>query len=152
MQYRIEEYLEPKRDRGRIQDYTINSDGKQLAAEIIAREDLTDRLVDFSEAFGRFLAHPREGITTSQIRNIFGEVKKIEMEWDRGPETSWVRLQLLRPKLAYTAKKADRPGSYALREMLSEAIQNVQGKKENFRRFVNFFEAILAYHKAAGGR
>ncbi|MBC7317257.1 MAG: type III-A CRISPR-associated protein Csm2, partial [Chloroflexi bacterium] len=35
---------------------------------------------------------------------------------------------------------------------LKPAVDYVQGKTENFERFVEFFEAILAYHRAYGGR
>lgn len=149
----VMKYLEGEKNRrGRIADYQILPEGKQLVKDVIERVDKTDVLVAFSEAFGAFLASRERDLTTSQIRNIFGEVKKIEMDWQRNPEGSWVRLQLLRPKLAYAARKADKPGAFALKEMLSEAILHVNGKAENFERFVNFFEAILAYHKAAGGR
>jgi len=35
--------------------------------------------------------------------------------------------------------------------VLSPAVDLVQGDADNFGRFVEFFEAILAYHKAYGG-
>ncbi|MEW6578008.1 MAG: type III-A CRISPR-associated protein Csm2 [Chloroflexota bacterium] len=28
----------------------------------------------------------------------------------------------------------------------------MQGDRQNFQRFVDFFEAILAYHRSAGGK
>ena len=154
----IRQYLEDKPERGRVVGYHLKPAGQTLIAEVIQGDDRTDRLVEFSEALGSFLAVPREGITTSQIRNIFGEVKKIEMEWERNPTSSWVRLQLLRPKLAYMAKRAaegsrgEGSRGFALKEVLSAAIVKVESKSENFQRLVNFFEAILAYHRAAGGR
>lgn len=149
----IREYLQEKKDgKGKVVDFNLKAAGEALTAEVIQQEDRTDRLVEFSESFGAFLADRDQSLTTSQIRNVFGEVKKIEMDWKRDPKTSWLRLQLLRPKLAYTAKKSDRLGGSALREVLSSAILKVEGKAENFQRFVNFFEAILAYHRAAGGK
>jgi CRISPR-associated protein Csm2 len=149
----IRQFIQEKKDRrDRVSDYELKPEGKTLIAEVIQRNDRTDRLVDFSETFGGFLADSREGITTAQIRNIFGEIKKIEMEWERNPASSWVRLQLLRPKLAYTAKRAEKSKGYAFKEVLSEAIVKVDGKTENFQRLVNLFEAILAYHRAAGGK
>ena len=36
--------------------------------------------------------------------------------------------------------------------MLTWAINEVGENADHFARFVDFFEAILAYHKAAGGR
>ena len=154
MALNIREYLTEKREGRRLSDYELTQEGKRLTADIIRQSESTDRLVSFAEGLGSFLANRREGISTSQIRNIFGEVKKIEMEWGRSPESSWVRLQLLRPKLAYTAKKSERTSvrGLALKEVLSAAILCIEGEIENFQRVVNFFEAILAYHRAYGGQ
>lgn len=146
----VNEYLDIKRERDRIVDYILTTKGKDLTTEIITNDQKTDVLVAFSEVFGKFAKD--KGLTTSQIRNIFGEVKQIEMNWNRDPEGSWIQLQLLRPKLAYAARKAEKEGVWALREVLSEAIIQVKGDGKNFQRFANFFEAILAYHRAAGGK
>ncbi len=140
------------RQRGR-KNYSLNRKGAELISNVIKQKDQTDKLVDIAETLGRFLAEGyNEAITTSQIRNVFGEVRKTEMEWKRDSEASWVRLQLLRPKLAYTAKKDNKARAIIFRDVLSTAILNVEGKTENFQRFVNLFEAILAYHRASGGR
>lgn len=61
-------------------------------------------------------------------------------------------LLLLKPKLAYAAAKPGaKKGIIDLKEVLSTAIDNVDDA-DKFKNFVNFFEAILAYHRAAGGR
>ncbi len=138
--------------QGRRKNYTLKRECEGLISSVIKQGDHTDKLVELAETLGNFLAHPYEGISTSQIRNIFGEVRKIEMEWKRDSETSWVRLQLLRPKLAYTVKKANQSRGPIFQVVLSTAILNVEGETENFRRFINLFEAILAYHRASGGR
>lgn len=152
MAMNVMQYLDARKDnRGRVVDFRLQPEGKTLTAEVITDDRKTDVLVAFSEAFGKFAKE--KGLTTSQIRNVFGEVKKIEMNWSRDPEGSWIQLQLLRPKLAYAARKANSAGVCALREVLSEAITQVKkGDEADFRRFSNFFEAILAYHRAAGGQ
>lgn len=147
MSVNVMQYLEPQRNN---RDFALNSAGKILITEVITNDQKTDTLVAFSEEFGKFAKDNR--LTTSQIRNIFGEVKKIELNWSRDPKGSWIQLQLLRPKLAYAARKADNLGVCALREVLSEAIIQVNEDGANFQRFANFFEAILAYHRAAGGQ
>ena len=38
-----------------------------------------------------------------------------------------------------------------LKEILTQAIDRVGDDQKKFNRFVDFFEAILAYHKAYGG-
>ena len=138
--------------KNRQTTYKLHADCDNLIVGIIQQDDQTDKLVAFAEVIGKFLANRYDGISTSQIRNIFGEVRKIEMDWKRDAKASWVRLQLLRPKLAYTAKKANKKVGFIFQEILSKAILGIDGEAENFQRFINLFEAILAYHRAYGGR
>ena len=100
-------------------------------------------LVEVAENLGRRLQ--QEKLTTSQIRNVFGTVKMMEM---RGFEPH--EFVLLKPKLAYAAARAR--SAESLKHVLSLAIDEVGNDEAKFARFVDFFEAILAYHKAAGGK
>ena len=67
------------------------------------------------------------------------------------------KLILLKPKMAYRARRERGRGVEELTNVLDPAIDLVMGgadlktQQERFHRFVEFFEAILAYHKAAGG-
>jgi len=90
-------------------------------------------------------------LSTSQIRSIFSEVKQMR-RYDED------RLNLLRPKMAYTAGKH---GSRVqgklvgpivdLQEILDKCIERISSEEE-FENFKNFFEAILAYHRYYGGK
>jgi CRISPR-associated protein Csm2 len=66
------------------------------------------------------------------------------------------RLVLLKPKMAYQAARERKVKN--LVNNLDEAISYVESaespaeKKERFDKFVDLFEAILAYHKAKGGK
>ncbi|MFQ3610511.1 MAG: type III-A CRISPR-associated protein Csm2 [Fimbriimonadales bacterium] len=91
-----------------------------------------------------------EGLTTSQIRNIYGMVKKMEMR--QGMSDWHHELVMLKPKMAYAAARATGKGAKTLAHVLSTAIDAVGEDREMFKRFVDLFEAILAYHKAAGGK
>ena len=102
-------------------------------------------LVQTAETLGSQLHQGR--LTTSQIRNVFGMVKQMEM---RGFDPN--EFVLLKPKLAYAAARAHTCGARQLKDVLSWAIDEVGNDATKFVRFVDFFEAILAYHKAAGGR
>jgi CRISPR-associated protein Csm2 len=102
-------------------------------------------LVQTAEYLGPQLHNGR--LTTSQIRNVFGMVKQMEM---RGFDAN--EFILLKPKLAYAAARANTNGARQLKEVLSWAIDEVGNDETKFARFVDFFEAILAYHKEAGGR
>ncbi len=62
---------------------------------------------------------------------------------------------MLKPKLAYQAERA-KPVAY-LRDVLTDAIEEVLKappveRDERFQRFVDLFEAILAYHRSEGGK
>ena len=101
-------------------------------------------LVKEAEKFGKQLARD---LTTSQIRNIYGAVKKMQMKG----ELDTHKLLMLKPKLAYAAKRHG-GGVETLKDVLTDAIGFVENDLKNFNRFVDFFEAILAYHKSYGGR
>ncbi|MCX8207802.1 MAG: type III-A CRISPR-associated protein Csm2 [Methanothrix sp.] len=99
-----------------------------------------DKLVTDAEK----IADSIRNLKTAQLRRIYGEVKRMEMDFEKSGEFSRDRVVLLKPRLAYAAsKKSDvRP----LAEIFSKCIDKI-GDRDDFRRFVNFFEAILAYHK-----
>jgi CRISPR-associated protein Csm2 len=116
--------------------------------QIITDPDAAETLVRCAKDIGEGLARQ---LTTNQIRAIFGEVRKIEGEWKTRPQRANRNLILLKPKMAYRAKKERGRGVDDLVSVLSPAIDHVDGNGEHFTRFVDFFEAILAYHKAGGG-
>ncbi len=111
--------------------------------------------VDFTEQFGKYLADQR--FTNSQIRNIFGEIKRLQMKkWDQTVEST---LLLLKPKLAYSAKRQmgrqAENAAIELKNFLCKGIDVVvdsEYQQTSFEHFANIFEAILAYHKAYGGK
>lgn len=95
-------------------------------------------------------------LKSSQLRNIFGQVRQIEMSWPLNDEKTEYAGQanrdliLLKPKLAYQAGRV--PAVAPLAEVLTTGIDLVEGNRTYFQRFVDFFEAVLAYHKAEGGK
>ncbi len=106
----------------------------------------TKQMVQYAEELG--LQLKRENLSTSQIRNVFESVKKMEMKKFDPNE-----LMLLKPKLAYSAARPGaKRGARTLREILSKAIDYVGDDEEKFGNFCDFFEAILAYHRAAEKR
>ena len=147
--------------------------GEQLARELAPPEELNliitgetseaiQTMIEVAESIGRHLA---KSVTTSQIRNIFGAVRTIEQDVktleDDQPLPIQVQrdLQMLLPKLAYqygrVQGREDDPQKAAmgaLTGILSEAIALVGSDVRRFRNFMDFFEAILAYHRRYGGR
>lgn len=106
----------------------------------------------FMEFFGGYLA--LSNLTTSQIRNVFGEVKRMEMQQEFPND----KLLMLKARLAYNTKRNATEGSKAFQEKIEVAIDeifgdsNIEEKQRRFEKFTLFFEAILAYHRAYGGR
>ncbi len=114
----------------------------------IIKNDTAKEMVQFAEEFGRKY---KEDITTSQIRNAYGSMKKLEMSGWQGSRTQRTLL-LLKPRLAYASGRNHRnEGLKKLREVIEHAIDAVTDE-ESFQRFCQFFEAIVAYHRAAGGK
>lgn len=78
-------------------------------------------------------------ITTSQLRNIFAKVKKIE---------TYTKLQLLRPQLAYIMVRQGEKDAKDFVVFLDKIIQKVdKDNAEHIKGFQEFMEAIVAYHK-----
>ncbi len=119
---------------------------------------IDEEAVKYAESFGRRLADRNNGITTSQFRNFYGEIKRIQMQ---GIETQKNRsaFLLLRPKLAYAIARQQKTFSSGVKEFgstISEALQTVRTSGDNFTadfdNFCDLMEALLAFHKFFGGR
>lgn len=99
-------------------------------------------------------------LTTNQIRALFGEVRQIQAQWSMGEEQQRLarrRLTLLKPKMRYRAEKEKSDAVRELVAVLEPGLDIVISEKDQakqkryFQHFVDYFEAILAYHKAYGG-
>ncbi len=120
-------------------------------------DKLTRETVLLAEENGHYLGtdekapDPRTGkmckkgkLTTNQLRRFFGEVKRQEMQgYD---ETQFI---LLKPKLAYAVGR-DKGNTkidefYQLMFPLIDAVTD----QKSFENFIQVFEAVVAYHKAA---
>jgi CRISPR-associated protein Csm2 len=112
--------------------------------------------IEYAEQLGRRLVDER--FTTSQIRNFYGELKRIQLKkiTDSKQKSAF---HLLHPKLAYAAKRAEKTGSRGATTFKEEilkahtAVRIDEAKSdERFDNFCDLCEAILAFHKAHGGR
>jgi len=100
------------------------------------------KFIYLAEKFGEDLKYKR--VKTSQIRKIYTEVQKIRSFED----SDQMRLNMLRPKLAYA--KGRHRNLTDLQNIFDKMIERID-TVEQLNNFKNFFEAILAYHKAFGG-
>lgn len=116
--------------------------------------EIDNNAINFAEQFGDLLC--KNGLSTNQIRNPFGEVRRIQMKGD--VLASKTEILLLKPKLAYAKARGNTVSAEALHQVLSKAIDSIFKDnneaeiKKRFKNFADFFEAILAYHKAKGGK
>ena len=118
-------------------------------------------LVNEAQSFGASMK--TNGLTKSQIRSVFGTVRQIQAGWDANEHGQNMRqVLLLKPRLAYQGARESKVQPLA--DVLSEAIgmvaatdgvsadQVIAVQRTRFGHFVDLFEAILAYHTAAGGK
>ena len=115
---------------------------------------ITDKIDDdaiiFADKFGRFLKENK--MTTSQIRNFFGEIKRIQMN---GFDKNISAFKLLKPKVAYSVGRETNAGKKQILAEFKKIFDLAHSYVKNpnhFENFVAFFEAILAYHKFYGGK
>jgi len=127
---------------------------------IITSDTSGKALVDFAKRLGEQLA---KSLKTNQIRKIFTEVRKIEALWERKEQrpAALRRLLMLKPKLAYQEKRQERKGNSPVKPLsqvlvaaidIVAAAESPEAQDIYFKRFVEFFEAVLAYHKFYGGK
>jgi CRISPR-associated protein Csm2 len=120
---------------------------------IVARGD-PEELVKWAEDIGKAIARQ---VTSSQLRNVFGTARQIQLRWPNNPDAAYRDAVLLRPKLGYFAKRERGRGMEDLRRILTPALEEMsrstdpKERQDRFNRFVEFLEAIVAYHKAYGG-
>jgi len=132
-------------------------DGVQKITEWV-QNGISQESIQYAKSFGEELA--RNKLSTSQIRNVFSEIKSLQMKGEK--DFKETPLLLLKPKLAYAKARKTAGGKDAaqaaedLEKVLSKGIDTIVSSQQNkfmkFENFANFFEAILAYHRSFGGK
>lgn len=122
------------------QEKQESKEGEKVQSSIHAAiENGGKQLVEAAEQIGTKLT--QNEATKTQIRRIYGVVKRMEMEG-----FNYHEFVMLKPKLAYAAHKA--PALGLLRDALTSAIDAVGEDSEKFKRFVDLLEATVAYFYA----
>lgn len=116
------------------------------------QNEITTEMVDWSKEFGEYLANksftPKlEPLTTSQLRKFFGELRRIDSDF----EDKKVDLIMMKPILAYAVGRDKGTKIKDFANIISLAIDYVNNKN-SFKNFVKVFESIVAYHKYFGGK
>ena len=159
-----------KRTLSSHRDHRMTREGKQCFGEIVKlfkpewiTNGIDSETIDFLQKAGDYMApmkkEDKEALTNSQIRNVYGELKRIQM---KGFEKSQSEFLLLRPKVAYAAKrKSDKEtetGMELFKNIFDRAYDAVVGVTDNdqkviaFKNFCSIMEGLIAYHKYYGGK
>lgn len=87
-----------------------------------------------------------EGVTTSQLRRIYSEVKRAENHYKHEDSEDRAReiLVLLRPKLAYSASRSEE--MEVVRKHVSALLKKYVTEGESMPYFFEIMEATVAYH------
>ena len=99
------------------------------------------------------MSHGRGDLSTSKIRNIFGEIKRIQVS---GYDNNKSSFYLLKPKVAYAVGRERKSnfgkteGIETFQQIYLDAAKYVTDSK-SYQNFCNLMEALVAYHKANGG-
>jgi CRISPR-associated protein Csm2 len=111
-------------------------------------------MVTYTEAAGKQMVEGH--LSTSRIRNVFGEIKRIQVSTYEKNKSSFY---LLQPKVAYAVgRERNRSkdnltkieGILLFQDIFKKAAEQVTEAK-SYQNFCNFMEALVAYHKAFGG-
>jgi len=122
-----------------------SSRGDEVSLEDIRAvivESNVEKLVDIAQKTAQKLVNGK--VETAQMRKSYQTTSNVR-EYD---DTMKKQLYLLLPKLAYQSKR--HPGLKTLHSIFEKAIPLIDDE-EKFENFKDFFEAIVAYHKAYGG-
>lgn len=129
-----------RRDEERERRNRAESEFTSHLSQITSFKDLSGEILvkDAENLAGSI----RGDIKTAQLRRIYGEVKRMEMDF-RKDSFSRDRVVMLKPRLVYAASKKDEVT--LIKNVFLKCIDKIL-TLEDFSRFVSFFEAILAYH------
>lgn len=120
-----------------------------------------ENFITYAENIGKYIA-PMEGkdnqcLSKSQIRNVYGEIKRIQLKGIDCIEGK-TSFMLLKPKVAYAEGRNRTMGLTLFKKVFDDlwnsTCKHIDQPGVNVTTYNNFcaiIEAILAYHKAFGG-
>jgi CRISPR-associated protein Csm2 len=114
-----------------------------------------DEMIKMANELGEYLSSHEVDLKTSQIRRFSDAVKKIESQAKNNRDNfNRNSLLLLKPKIAYATgrlKEGKKNPLEPFQKVIDPAIDKVRDC-DDFFRFAQFMESIIAYHRFHGGR
>lgn len=128
------------------------SEIEEVIEKIKSLEKLSDlKPKDYADKNGYAdkIAKNSKNLKSTQLRKFFGAIKSMEKKlgyWDHIESEFY----LLKPQIAYAKGRNLIPEGFynviiACMEKIDKGTE--EEKRENFKTFINFMEAIVAYHK-----
>lgn len=124
---------------------------KDVIAKINGYEKLADMPTKaFADegGYADIVAKDSRRLNTNQLRKFFGAVRLMEQK------ETWEEIEpefyLLKPRLAVSAGRRNIPRDFynlMMATMRKVDVGSDEDKLKGFKKFVEFFEAIVAYHK-----
>ena len=140
----------PQPWKGRNKDsakHSINSPKIVFRKDGYLRKDL---LTSEAEKWADLLSDDENGVTATQLRNFFNEVKSLQSRIEAGGFSSnEAMVGLLKSKVAYAharAEKKRKTGFEYLQSMIEQGV-DLSKSKEDFDDFALFFEAVMGFFK-----
>lgn len=99
-------------------------------------------LPTFAECMGKRMGE--RNLTSSKIRSIYGEMKRVQMGNFEKEKSSFY---LLRPKVAYALGRDKKNAGLTLFKLVFDKAFPFVTDYSSYQNFCQFMEAILAYHK-----
>lgn len=110
-------------------------------------DKVDEDMINFTEKAGKTMK--QKGLTTSQIRNVYGEIKRIQVAGFEKEKTSFF---LLKPKMAYAlGRDSKNLGLKLFKNIFDKCYAFVKDEK-SYKNFCYLIEALIAYHKSFGGK
>ena len=86
----------------------------------------------------------KNGLTSSKIRNIYSEIKRVQTDFEKEKSSFF----LLKPKVAYAVGRDKNVlGLQMFKLVFDDCFNNVETAM-HYYNLCNVMEAIIAYHKA----
>lgn len=138
----------------------MNHKNEQLRLKTTLDKETVENLMKIAEDKGEYFSRVKK-IKTHQIRNFYGAVNQLKLDYDRSKKNDsdfnqvWEKfnreLVLLKPKLAYAKGRNGEVGPFT--KFMTQVIDLTLEAQQKDKALENFFElvqAVVAYHKFYG--
>lgn len=109
-------------------------------------EGFDENFNNFANNVGRYLE--KKELSSSKIRNIYNEIKRIQMNYEEEKSSSY----LLRPKIAYAVGRDSKNYGLQMFKIVFDDCFRCVAEEKHYHNLCGVIEALIAYHKYYGGK